>query len=126
VLGFVGLNPSAADEERDDPTVSRLVRRARSLGCGGLVVANLCAWRTAEPRELLTVADPVGDPENARALRELLAMEGPKLAGWGRAGQGRGAGLRGAAEWWVLGLNADGSPRHPLYVAGAAVARRWG
>lgn len=60
---FVGLNPSTADAERDDPTTRRCVRFARDWGFGGLLVGNLFAYRATRPRDLRAAAEPVG-PEN--------------------------------------------------------------
>ena len=42
---FIGLNPSIADENEDDPTTRRCMRYAGSWGFGGLIVTNLFAFR---------------------------------------------------------------------------------
>lgn len=47
---FIGLNPSTADEKSDDPTIRRCLGFARSWGYGGLIVANLFAYRTTAPQ----------------------------------------------------------------------------
>lgn len=128
---FVLLNPSTADELRDDPTMRRCCGFARLWGCGGIEVLNLFAWRSAAPAALRTVADPVG-PRNDAVLR--AAVEGAALVvfGWGNH-----ALLHGRAEAFVrrlrpgvrafhLGLTAAGQPRHPLYVAYAQPLMVWG
>jgi hypothetical protein len=48
---FVMLNPSTADAVDDDPTIKRCVGFAKRWGCGGIVVANLFAFRSADPDE---------------------------------------------------------------------------
>ena len=48
-LLFIGLNPSAADGRRDDPTLRRLIGFGRGWGYSALVVLNLFAfWRLRE------------------------------------------------------------------------------
>ncbi|MFG0274726.1 MAG: DUF1643 domain-containing protein, partial [Phycisphaerales bacterium] len=74
---FVMLNPSAADESYDDPTIRRCLGFARSWGYPALEVVNLFAWRTHEPRRLLETADPVG-PGNDDAVRRAGARAGDR------------------------------------------------
>ena len=66
-LLFIGFNPSAADQRRDDPTLRRLVGFARSWGYSELVVLNLFARVSKSPSMLLRVKDPVG-PDNDALL----------------------------------------------------------
>jgi hypothetical protein len=51
-LGFVGLNPSRADEESDDSTIRKEIGFARRLGCGSIHKVNLFGWRATDPKEL--------------------------------------------------------------------------
>lgn len=46
------LNPSTADAEIDDPTITRCIGFAKSWGFGGLMVGNLWAYRATDPKEL--------------------------------------------------------------------------
>lgn len=109
---FIMLNPSTADAERDDPTIRRCIRFARDWGYGGLDVVNLFAYRATDPRALRSVADPVG-PLNGRAIAE--AVEGATLtiAAWGAWPAGTPP---LSAPLYCLGMNRDGSPKHPLYI----------
>ncbi|MFD2365654.1 DUF1643 domain-containing protein [Pseudoduganella sp. GCM10020061] len=120
---FLMLNPSTADEVRNDPTIERCERRARAMGFGGLHVANLFAWRSTDPRALLLADDPVG-PGNDRAIVKAAKGAGRVICGWGNDGTllGRDAQVlallrRSNIEPYALAINKDGSPRHPLYVA---------
>ena len=94
-LLFIGLNPSRADAERDDPTLRRLQAFARAWGYGGLEVLNLFARISASPAVLRRSADPVG-PENDRWLEQRLRalQTGPAggaiWLGWGNGGVWRG------------------------------------
>lgn len=42
---FIGLNPSIADAEIDDPTIRRCIGFSSRFGCDELVVVNLFAYR---------------------------------------------------------------------------------
>jgi hypothetical protein len=137
VVLFIGLNPSLATAQRDDPTLRRLQGFARRWGYGGVEVLNLFARIAASPAALRRSADPVGS-ENDRwleqRLQRLAGSAGAGLwLGWGNGGAWRGRDgqvLRQIAGTtlpvWVLGRTASGQPRHPLYVAGDAVPQRWG
>jgi hypothetical protein len=121
------LNPSIADAEIDDATITRSLRRAASNGCGSLIVWNLGAGRATDPDDWMAMVDPMG-PENdlhiRAVLNECLDRNGIALAAWGARGVFRNRDstvLELAAEIGVvfhcLGTTKDGHPRHPLYVA---------
>src|SRR5437763_12292606 len=77
----IGLNPSAADETADDPTVRRCRDFARRWGYGALCLANLFAYRATEPAALKAAAAPVGRG-NDRWLTRLAAAAGVVVAAW--------------------------------------------
>ncbi|MFN4156897.1 MAG: DUF1643 domain-containing protein [Gemmobacter sp.] len=130
-MAFVLLNPSVANGVADDPTLRACVARAQAAGFGGVEVVNLFGWRSADPRALRGVADPVG-PGTDGAVDAAVRGAGMVVCGWGNGGAllGRGeavaARLRGAGVvLHHLGLTKGGAPRHPLYVARAAGPVRW-
>ena len=41
---FIGLNPSTADETKNDPTIRRCINFAKDWGYGGVMIANLFAF----------------------------------------------------------------------------------
>ena len=118
------LNPSTADAERDDQTILTLIHFARLWGFGGLLIVNLCAFRSSHPTDLLTAADRFG-PNNENHLR--LAMSyaaergGRLLVGWGNDGE-RFANVRWfmeraqqrGIELVCLGTTDSGAPKHPM------------
>jgi hypothetical protein len=129
---FIGLNPSTADERTDDPTIRRCIGYARRWRCGSMVMINLFALRSTDPRGLTLVVDPVG-PENRERLRSHLDTA-PALvvAAWGcipphvrPLAQSSIDALRARRGVRVLGLNADGSPKHPLYLPYARPLTTW-
>lgn len=119
---FVMLNPSTADANQNDPTIRRCLGFARAWGFGQLIVANLYALRSTDPRALKSHLDPVG-PENDLHLRQLAATASSIVVAWGaNAEQGRAfkvaTMMRAAgARLSCLGTTRDGAPRHPLYVS---------
>src|SRR6266480_3666997 len=122
-IAFVLLNPSTADEERNDPTIRRCMGFARAWNYGSMEVVNLFAYRATNARELLKVDDPVGE-ENNYYLIQAVERCSSVVVGWGTKGTllardrqvlSLFAGLKDA---YCLGITQDGQPRHPLYVKG--------
>lgn len=133
---FLMLNPSTADALEDDATILRLVRRpngfAHRMGAGGVVVVNLFALRSTDPRALRDHADPVG-PLNDAFIRRATAGASTVVAAWGAGGVEHGRGQRIAetlrkrgVRLQCLGMTSTGQPRHPLYLPGAAVLEPYG
>lgn len=132
---FIGLNPSTADEENDDPTVRRCIDFAQRWGAGGLVMANACAYRATDPKAMLAFdGDRIG-PENTIDYLEKLASGciNRPIAAWGKHAamvkcfltvRGLGSAFvdRGGFLTRFMGpldclrFNGDGSPCHPLYL----------
>lgn len=130
-LLFVMLNPSTADEDANDPTVERCERRACSMKFGALEVVNIFSLRSTDPGALYDHPDPVG-PENDRAIIAAATEAGMIVCAWGTHGHhlDRGAAVRQALKELarpvhVLGVNGDGSPKHPLYVGYRATPVPW-
>ena len=126
-LAFGMLNPSTADHERNDATIERCERRAKTMGFGRLIVWNLFAFRATDPRELKYQDDPVG-PDNDEFIREALVETkdggGKIVVGWGTNGAILNRHTRVTeiaisigAELYCLGTTAAGHPKHPLYVS---------
>lgn len=124
-LVVVMLNPSTADETKDDPTIRRVIGFARSWGFYAVKVLNLFAIRATDPKEMLAASDPIG-PENdkwlADALESAKAAGVPVLAAWGAHGGHRGRDfhvmhkLVDGVDWQYLGRTHAGHPKHPLYI----------
>lgn len=119
---WILLNPSTANENRDDPTIKRCMRRAVNDGWGGLLVVNLFGWRSTFPMSLVKAADPIGS-ENDNAILRAVQGVGIVLCGWGRHGKIQSRDERVLrllrevnAKPYALSFNSDGTPKHPLYV----------
>ncbi|WP_425318523.1 DUF1643 domain-containing protein [Pseudomonas nitroreducens] len=127
---FIMLNPSTADATLDDPTIRRCRGFAQAWGCSGLAVANLYAYRATNPRDLLQCTDPVG-PENDAQLAALAGEYRDIVCAWGKHAKADRVSVVAAilqqagARLWCLGINKDGSPKHPLYIRQDTQLMRW-
>jgi hypothetical protein len=118
---LIMLNPSVADHERDDHTITKSIAIARHLGCGRLDVGNLAAFRSSRPAHLKTAADPVG-PDNDRYLARMLRTTDVVVCAWGAnadALPGRADAVRkmirkSGRQAFALKLTNGGHPSHPL------------
>ncbi|MEM1183680.1 MAG: DUF1643 domain-containing protein [Planctomycetota bacterium] len=118
-LVFIGLNPSTADADLDDPTIRRCVGFAKRDGYGGLHMLNLYAFRSTDPKRVVEAEDAVG-PDNDAALREgtdaadVVASWG--AIHWSTIRATRVLSMIDPKNLWCLGRTKHGHPRHPLYV----------
>lgn len=123
---FIGLNPSTATELVDDRTVRRCKNFALGWGFARFVMLNAYGFRSTDPLGLWAVADPVG-PGNDRAIRRWSADADRICLAWGtHIRDDRRQRLLGllapvADRCVCLGLNNNGSPKHPLYLAASTL-----
>jgi len=126
---WIGLNPSTADENQLDPTLTRIRGFTQREGADGFWMGNLFGLRTPYPKEMMSAPDPVG-PENDAALLEAAGQCERIVAAWGTVGafQDRAQAvvkLLAGFDLWCLGTTKDGHPRHPLYVRADQPLVRW-
>jgi hypothetical protein len=120
---FVGLNPSTADANLDDPTIRRC---ARSWGFYSFCMTNLFAFRATDPMKLYgQKPDVIIGPDNDATLKRLAMGAGMIVACWGKHGALNGRDLQALKilpfNIACIKKNADGSPAHPLYLKGDLV-----
>lgn len=116
LIMWIGLNPSTANEEKNDPTIRRVIRFSRDWGYGGVYMMNLFAYVTPYPSELETCQDPIR--ENDLWLDSVSKKCEKIVFCWGSFEQAQDRALEVGSrfEGVALQINSDGSPRHPLYV----------
>ncbi len=120
---FVMLNPSTADALVLDPTVTRCVGYAHDWGYDGLIVTNIFALRSTDPKKLRAMDDPVG-PDNDAAILAAAYRSELVIAAWGTHGKLNGRGRTVAehlrrvmqSDLKCLGTTKHGHPKHPLYL----------
>jgi len=138
------INPSTARGTKpdgtpdNDPTVRKCEGFSRRGGAGGFLVVNMLAYSATDPREMVRAHHAginVRGPVNELALQWALSrptMLGRHIAAWGRIPPKlRGLAQQGTVQFRssghveCLGVNADGSPRHPLMLGYATPIERF-
>jgi hypothetical protein len=113
-----GLNPSTADEYKNDPTVRKDIGFSERQGFGGLLKLNLSAYRSTDPKGMRD--KPIGRKNTAAHLRQYFEefYAAQFIAAWGCNGRYLGDQARAVLaefpEAVCFGRNLDGTPRHTL------------
>lgn len=130
-------NPSTASCAVDarghfdtDPTAAAVIRLARREECAWADIVNPFAACATDKTALDSLADPEG-PENAAHVIDAAAAAAIVLVGWGNVSSA----LRPRMAKWpailvvfrpvAIGINKDGSPKHPLYMRADAPLIPW-
>lgn len=125
---WIGMNPSTAAHNVDDPTVRREVDYTRKrLSLGRYAKANVMSYRATKPEVLLRL-DPRerSHPSNIDMIVDEATKAQRVIAAWGalpkkllpHAEAVEAALSELGIPLYCLGFTKDGSPRHPLYVRG--------
>jgi len=115
---FIGLNPSTANEDKDDPTIRRIKSMAKNLGYGGVYMLNCFPYISTNPDDLRDFGNTA---INDIHLLETSFLCNEVVFAWGSFNivkeLGRDKELSAIfPKAKALIINKDGSPRHPLYV----------
>lgn len=121
---FIGMNPSTADATVDDPTCAREWTFARREGFSAMVKCNVGDYRATDPKALLQPGVVAVSEANLPAIRQVAASASKVVLCHGKLNKALApAGqklvqmlLADGVELWCFGTNADGSPKHPLYL----------
>lgn len=123
---WIGMNPSVADANVDDPTMNKVIDFSMEWGFDGLAMMNVCDYRATSPVKLLEPGIVPRSKGNLALIRDTAKQAAKIVAAWGNldrrfvhfAVDVEDALRRDGHEMWCLGLNKAGSPKHPLYVRG--------
>lgn len=129
IVHFCMLNPSNADENKNDPTIRKCRGFAERWGYGGFVVTNLRDYRATSPVELMSArrSESGANPMYVRTALECYKT----VVAWGALGWRFDANvladfaLDNGRKLYCLGETKNGSPKHPLYVPYTAKLREW-
>lgn len=118
------LNPSTANENKGDPTVTRQIERAKRLGCGTLLVVNAFDVVATDPAEMLMHPKPntlENDESIFDAVTKAVESGGIAIAAWGPKAEHRRRDtflldMLSGIQLHALRITKDGFPSHPLYL----------
>ena len=128
---FMMLNPSKADETRDDPTIRKCCGFAKRWGFGWMHAVNLSPLMATRPADLAAcLPEPACvQDRNKRVIMETVSISDLIVAAYGNAGRLLLVKVEGAQNripevvwplWdadryvYCLGLTKLGEPRHPV------------
>lgn len=120
---WIMLNPSTADDFKDDPTIRKCIGFSKRWGFAGLVVTNLFTLRATKPKDMKDCAKVDWARAVGLADGELIkqaSLADIVVAAWGTHGafMGRAEDVMNRVlptqEMHCIGLTKDGLPVHPL------------
>jgi hypothetical protein len=122
---IIGMNPSTARADMDDPTVRRDIGFCRKWGYGALCKGNIASYRATSPKALDAISEP-NHPMNHPGLLKLAVGAEKVILAHGNlrpnliplaaslTAQLREAGVK----LWCFGKTGKGCPKHTLYLHG--------
>jgi len=116
LAGFIGINPSTADEQESDPTLSKCQSIAYKFGFGGVILVNLFAVRDKKPSIVDNQSNPVG-PNNEKYLQRFADEVDCAIAAWGNAEAEYPERVQQVKDivnrdLWAIYLTEEGYPKH--------------
>lgn len=124
---FIGLNPSTANENENDPTIKSVERIAKHNGYGGFYMMNCFSFVNTDPKQLYDCSQSV---ENEKWLKKIAAISKDIVFAWGDFQVVKKLGVDYILGQWFpdakcLHINKTGSPIHPLYCKTNTVFVKW-
>ena len=114
---FIGLNPSTANEDENDPTIRSVERISKHNGYGGFYMMNCFPYVSTDPKKLYDCSHSI---HNEAWLKEIGSISKDIVFAWGNF-----EGVQKLGVDYILSnlfpqakalhINKNGSPKHPLY-----------
>lgn len=128
-MAVIACNPSTADHEQGDPTVTRCINRAKEMGFGGFEMLNIFAWRATDPKDMRRAIEPIG-LENDEFIRHTVNQCDMVICAWGTHGKYKDRGdavlkLLKDVDLYALKITKSGHPQHPLYISNKTKPVLW-
>lgn len=120
IVAAIGLNPSTADQDVNDPTITRLIKYATKWQYKEFRMLNVFAYRSTDPKELYHQEDPVG-PDNNAVIRGAVKSADLILCAWGTHAvhqdrHNRMMSILSGKKLHCLKVTKENYPQHPLYL----------
>ena len=115
---FIGLNPSTANDQIDDPTIRRCVSFSRTWGYCAMEIVNLFAYRATHFSDLKKTKDPIGLYNDRWIAAAYQKKADIVVACWGNHGnylQRSNTIKLQFKNLHCIKLNKTLQPAHPLY-----------
>lgn len=121
---FVGMNPSTARADMDDPTCFKELKYARRWGYTRYLKGNMIAWRATSPDDMPADLGLAVSPDSLPALLDMAARSEAIVLGFGKMHKRFQAVVQETLQALAatgkpllcLRRNKDGSAQHPLYL----------
>jgi len=115
MLLYVLLNPSTADENKEDPTLRRLIQFTMSNDYGGFYLANVYSLIATSPKEVYQ-SEKRNHPDHKKRVNSVFSKITTVVYAWD--------GKESTPLWlkefqiapYCFGQNKNGTPKHPLYL----------
>ena len=114
LLLYIMLNPSVADEKKDDPTIRRLINFTQKFDYGGFLVGNIFTKITPNPKELDKFKGM--SDKNFEELIKLINKVDQIVYAWGNSVEEPQLLKKLVLSPKCFGKNVNGTPKHPLYL----------
>ena len=111
---YIMLNPSKADDKKDDPTIRRLVNFTKKFNYGGFLVGNIFTTITPNPKEIDKSKGISG--RNLEELLKLINTVDQIVYAWGNTIEEPQLLKELVLSPKCFGKNFNGTPKHPLYL----------
>ena len=130
---FIGMNPSVAAADISDPTCHRELMFARDWGYTRYFKGNMLDWRATSPKDIPVDPKVACSAENIPALVAMAREAETLVLAYGKLHKrfdGIVAEVLNAMQatekpLMCLGLNQDGSAKHPLYLRKDTLLRQF-
>lgn len=126
-MALLGVNPSTADELKNDQTIRKDMGFGERHGWGRIIKGNKFAFCAKDVNALKLATDPRG-PENDAFLEQIMREADQVIACWGPLAKlppnlrGRWRSVADIADraekaLWCFGTAGDGQPLHTMTLA---------
>ena len=119
-ISWIALNPSTADENQLDPTLTRIKNFSKDNGFNTFYMLNLFGYRATNPKDMLNFKEPIGK-DNDYWIKKIVDKTKIVVCAWGVLGNylNRAECVLNMIKDYdlrYLQLSKDNIPKHPLYL----------
>ena len=124
---FLGINPSTAGKDDNDPSLARMLIHARNNGANHCIVGTVFSWISSDVSELARINDPLG-LERDKYLHGIIKDADVLVVCWGNKSKVPmslrhhfdivlSTLVKSGKPLMCLAKNKSGDPKHPLYAS---------